>query len=72
MTKQMIKQISLLKQYALLVEKGLNNWKENDFSESRKIYAELCNYFGENKTQQALKETRLHIIKQIYNKEQNK
>lgn len=61
----MNKQISLLKNYAALIEKGLQNWTEKDFSESRKIYSELCNYFGANKAQQALKETRLHVIKQI-------
>jgi|TARA_R100000084_G_scaffold52347_1_gene21827 hypothetical protein len=61
----MSKQISLLQQYAALIKKGLNNWTEEDFAKSRKIYSELCNYFGADKAQQALKETRLHVIKQI-------
>ena len=57
--------INLLKRYATLIEKGLANWTEKEFSESRKIYNELCNLFGAEKAQQALKETRLHVIKQI-------
>lgn len=61
----MQKQINLLKQYAGLIEKGLANWTEKEFSESRKIYNELSNLFGADTAQQALKETRLHVIKQI-------
>ncbi len=61
----MKKQINLLKEYASLIEKGLANWTEKDFSKSRNIYNELCNYFGADKAQEALKETRLHVIKQM-------
>ena len=61
----MKKQINLLKEYASLIEKGLVNWTEKDFLKSRNIYNELCNYFGADKAQEALKETRLHVIKQM-------
>ena len=61
----MKKQINLLKEYASLIEKCLANWTEKDFSKSRNIYNELCNYFGADKAQEALKETRLHVIKQM-------
>ena len=61
----MKKQINLLKEYASLIEKGLANCTEKDFSKSRNIYNELCNYFGADKAQEALKETRLHVIKQM-------
>ena len=61
----MEKQTNLLKQYASLIEKGLVNWTEKDFSKSRKIYNELCNYFGADTAQKALKDTRLHVIKQM-------
>ena len=64
----MQKQINLLKQYAGLIEKGSANWTEKEFSESRKIYNELSNLFGADKALEALKETRLHTIKQITKK----
>lgn len=60
-----MKQTNLLKEYASLIEKGVANWTEKDFSKSRKIYNELCNYFGVDTAQKALMETRLHVIKQI-------
>lgn len=54
--------MTLIKQYETLVKKGLVNWREQDFKQSRQIYLKLIPCYGIKKTMLLLKNARLKAL----------
>ena len=59
---------SYLKDYKLLVSKGLKNWTKADFKKSENAYKNLVKKYGKNKTRLLLQDIRIKTLINIANK----
>ena len=57
-----------LKDYKLLISKGLKNWTKTDFKKSENVYNNLVKKFGKNKTRLLLQDIRIKTLINISNK----